>query len=86
MNLAQSKPLMALLLTAATAAIASAAEEPNIERLHIVLLADEKDHGPPGNGLHDYPLWQKRWALLLGGRAAAQPDVKQVNLHGPPRE
>ena len=50
--------------------------------LHVVLLADVKDHG---NEEHDYPLWQKRWALLLGGRAAAQPDVRQVNLHGPPR-
>ena len=61
MNFTQSKPLMGLLLTAATAAIASAAEEPNSERLHVVLLADEKDHGPAGTGLHDYPLWQKRW-------------------------
>ena len=33
--------------------------------LHIVLLADEKDHGPPGNGLHDYPLWQEDWEGLL---------------------
>ena len=35
--------------------------------LHVVLLADVKDHGP---GAHDYPLWQQRWALLLGGRQA----------------
>ena len=34
MNLAQSKLLMALLLTAATAMIASAAAEPDIEQLH----------------------------------------------------
>jgi len=49
--------------------------------LRVVLLADEKDHGPAGNGLHDYPLWQERWALLLGGRAAS--DATQINLHGP---
>lgn len=48
--------------------------------LHIVLLADVKDHGPDGNGQHDYPLWQKRWALLLGGRQAS--SAKQVNLVG----
>jgi len=62
--------------------IASAAEQPSIEKLHVVLLADEKDHGPAGNGLHDYPLWQKRWALLLGGEEAS--EEKQVNLAGPP--
>ena len=50
-------------------------------KLRMVLLADEKDHGSVGNGLHEYPLWQKRWALLLGGPAAS--DAKQVNLHGP---
>ncbi|MHC4404179.1 MAG: ThuA domain-containing protein [Planctomycetota bacterium] len=49
--------------------------------LHVVLLADDKDHGP---GAHDYPLWQQRWALLLGGRQAADESVKQVNLFGPP--
>src|SRR5262249_30353934 len=31
--------------------------------LSIVLCAGPKDHGP---GEHDYPLWQKRWAKLLG--------------------
>ena len=31
----------------------------------IVLLADIKDHG---ENEHDYPLWQRRWALLLGGK------------------
>ncbi|HEV3263555.1 MAG TPA: ThuA domain-containing protein [Gemmataceae bacterium] len=31
-------------------------------RLHIVLSAGPKDHGP---GEHDYPLWQRRWARLL---------------------
>jgi len=64
--------------------IASAAEQPSIEKLHVVLLADEKDHGPAGNGLHDYPLWQKRWALLLGGEKAS--EEKQVNRIGPPEE
>ena len=84
MNLARSRSLVALLLTVATAAIASAAEESDVEQLHVVLLADEKDHGPAGNGLHDYPLWQKRWALLLGGEEAS--DEKQANLVGPPDE
>jgi type 1 glutamine amidotransferase len=84
MNFTRLKPLIALLLTAATAVIAAAAEKPNIERLHVVLLADEKDHGPAGNGLHDYPLWQKRWALLFGGEEAS--DARQVNLVGPPDE
>ncbi len=49
--------------------------------LHIVLVADQKDHGP---NEHDYPLWQSRWKALLGGNrdhAASQP---QVNLYGPP--
>jgi len=61
--------------------IASDTEQPSIEKLHVVLLADEKDHGPAGNGLHDYPLWQKRWALLLGGEDASQE--KQVNAVEP---
>ena len=63
MNRARSRSLVALLLAVATAAIASAAEESDVEQLHVVLLPDEKDHGPAGNGLHDYPLWQKRWSL-----------------------
>lgn len=57
--------------------------EDELRALHIVLLADVKDHGP---GAHDYPLWQKRWTLLLGGRDAAEDSVKQVNLFGPPPE
>jgi hypothetical protein len=56
--------------------------EKRIEKLHVVLLAGQKDHGPAGNGLHDYPLWQKRWALLLGGEEASEEE--QVNLVGPP--
>jgi type 1 glutamine amidotransferase len=63
---------------------ASAAGDVKAERTNIILLADEKDHGPAGNGLHDYPLWQKRWALLLGGREAS--EEKQVNLVGPPSQ
>jgi type 1 glutamine amidotransferase len=49
--------------------------------INIVLLADVKDHG---KNEHDYPLWQKRWALLLGGVKAADPCVTQVNLFGSP--
>ncbi|HEC04403.1 MAG TPA: hypothetical protein ENI81_12790, partial [Phycisphaerales bacterium] len=69
---------------ASNALIASDTEQPSSEKLHVVLLADEKDHGPAGNGLHDYPLWQKRWALLLGGEKAS--EEKQVNLVGPPEK
>jgi type 1 glutamine amidotransferase len=50
---------------------ARAGEEEVSGAVHIVLLADTKDHGPAGNGLHDYPQWQKRWAGLLGGEEAA---------------
>ena len=32
--------------------------------LNVVLVAFKKDHG---ENEHDYPLWQKRWAVLLGG-------------------
>jgi arylsulfatase A-like enzyme/type 1 glutamine amidotransferase len=59
-------------------------EESEIEKLHVVLLADKKDHGPAGNGLHDYPLWQKRWSLLLGPEEASEEE--QVNLVGPPEK
>lgn len=54
------------------------------KEMNVVLLADVKDHGPAGNGKHDYPLWQKRWALLLGGRDAS--SERQVNLSGPPSQ
>ena len=47
--------------------------------LNIVLVAFKKDHGPDE---HDYPLWQKRWKVLLGGKKAG--EEKQVNLYGPP--
>ena len=49
-----------------------------LRELNIVLVAFKKDHGP---NEHDYPLWQKRWAVLLGGKKAGQE--KQVNLYGP---
>lgn len=47
-------------------------------KLRIVLLADKKDHREHE---HDYPVWQERWALLLGGRVASKAG--QVNLYGP---
>jgi type 1 glutamine amidotransferase len=50
----------------------------NLRELNVVLVAFKKDHGP---NEHDYPLWQKRWAVLLGGKEAGQE--KQVNLYGP---
>jgi type 1 glutamine amidotransferase len=49
-----------------------------LRELNVVLVAFKKDHGP---NEHDYPLWQKRWAVLLGGKEAGQ--AKQVNLYGP---
>ena len=52
-----------------------------LRELNIVLVAFKKDHGP---NEHDYPLWQKRWAVLLGGQKAGQE--KQVNLYGPAPE
>jgi type 1 glutamine amidotransferase len=49
-----------------------------LRELDMVLVAFKKDHGP---NEHDYPLWQKRWAVLLGGKEAGQET--QVNLYGP---
>lgn len=49
-----------------------------LRELNIVLVAFKKDHG---DNEHDYPLWQKRWAVLLGGKDAGQEN--QVNLYGP---
>jgi putative heme-binding domain-containing protein len=34
----------------------------SLDKVHIVLAAGPKDHGP---GEHDYPLWQRRWLNLL---------------------
>ena len=62
------------------AVLAKAPKPPKrkLRELNIVLVAFKKDHGP---NEHDYPLWQKRWAVLLGGKKAGQE--KQVNLYGP---
>ena len=61
------------------AALAKAgAVKESSRRLRVVLLADKKDHREHE---HDYPVWQERWALLLGGRAAS--SATQVNLFGP---
>jgi len=46
--------------------------------LQVVLVAGVKDHGP---GEHDYPLWQKRWKVLLGGVKPGDEPV--LNLFGP---
>ncbi len=54
--------------------------ETQLRSLPIVLLAGPKDHG---KNEHDYPRWQARWALLLGGKAAS--DEKAANLFGPDR-
>lgn len=54
----------------------------NLRDLHIVLLASEKDHGI---NEHDYPLWQKNWNLLLGGKKK-DSDGTQINLFGPENE
>jgi type 1 glutamine amidotransferase len=54
---------------------------PPLERqrpLRIVLLANEKDHGPDE---HDYPLWQKRWSALFGAIAAGEDG--RTSLYGP---
>jgi len=65
------------------AVLAKAPKPPAVEQrraLGIVLLAGRKDHGP---NEHDYPLWQKRWKVLLGGKAAAGSDEAKVNLYCP---
>lgn len=54
----------------------------HLRDLRIVLLAGEKDHGLHE---HDYPLWQKNWALLLGG-ANSGSEAVQVNMFGPVNE
>ena len=63
-------------------AVLAKAPKPPAERklreLNIVLVAFKKDHG---DNEHDYPLWQKRWAVLLGGKDAGREN--QVNLYGP---
>lgn len=65
------------------AVLAKAPKAPQDQKpMHIVLLAGKKDHGPEGNDVHDYPLWQKCWASLLGGKGEA--GSHPVNLYGPP--
>ena len=49
-----------------------------LTQLNVLLVANKKDHGP---GEHDYPLWQKRWEVLL-----STEKTGQTNLHGPPRQ
>ncbi|MBN2217285.1 MAG: ThuA domain-containing protein [Pirellulales bacterium] len=62
-------------------AILAQAPPASTERaLNIVLVAGPKDHGP---GEHDYPLWQKRWKVLLGG--AGDGDEPVLNTDGPSR-
>ena len=51
----------------------------HLRDLHMVLLASEKDHGL---NEHDYPLWQKNWAVLLGGVESSSDSV-QINMFGP---
>jgi len=53
-------------------------EAKELKQLNVVLLADVKDHG---ENEHDYPLWQKRWELLLAG--GGQSGEKQANMFGP---
>jgi len=57
---------------------ADGAADQQARPLTIVLLADKKDHGP---GEHDYPRWQARWALLIGGASASSEQA--ANLDGP---
>lgn len=64
----------------AAAADARPPEGTPLRPLTIVLLAGPKDHG---ENEHDYPRWQARWALLLGGKAAS--DERAANLFGPDR-
>jgi len=63
------------------AVLAKAPKPPSnrkLRELNVVLVAFKKDHA---ENEHDYPLWQKRWAVLLGGRKAGREN--QVNLYGP---
>jgi len=66
-------------IQAVLARVPSADIGPAQRTLRIALIADKKDHAEHE---HDYPLWQKRWALLLGGPRAS--TEQQLNLYGPP--
>lgn len=59
------------------AKVSKTQSDDDLKPLHILLVADKKDHGPCE---HDYPLWQKRWQILLSGE-----ETGQVNLYGPPQ-
>jgi len=48
--------------------------------LHVVLVADTKDHG---RDEHDYPLWQQRWGRLFGGAPDGDSAAAPVHLFGP---
>ncbi|HEY1860375.1 MAG TPA: ThuA domain-containing protein [Gemmataceae bacterium] len=57
---------------------------PPYKKLHIVVSAGPKDHGP---GEHDYPLWQRRWVKLLDmadnveiSEATGWPSPKQWEI------
>lgn len=54
--------------------------EGELRPISVVLVAFQKDHGP---NEHDYPLWQQRWQLLLGGSRQASLQAGQLNLYGP---
>lgn len=71
-------------IAAKTAEASEPVEKDASEGIHIVLLADDKDHGPAGNGLHDYPRWQKRWAVLLAGEEAATEKPENLARGGVP--
>lgn len=69
----RSRSEVEIVLAKARKEVAAAPAKP----MTILLLADVKDHGPEA---HDYPLWQERWARLLGGSAAWGKGP--VNLYG----
>ncbi len=54
--------------------------EKDLKPLNVVLVAFRKDHGA---NEHDYPLWQQRWQLLLGGTKQSPADATQVTLYQP---
>ena len=65
------------------AALAGSTPIENPRELRVLLAAGPKDHGP---GEHDYPLWLKRWSVLLGTdkslvveTAEGWPSVKQLD-------
>ncbi|HOX56963.1 MAG TPA: ThuA domain-containing protein [Candidatus Paceibacterota bacterium] len=64
-----------------SADVSGGGTEPSAAPFEVVLCAGPKDHGPCE---HDYPLWQTRWAALLGssrnvqvGTAWEWPSPKQ---------